>query len=339
MNRRNAILTGAAAMVSAADSNGQTGADQHVPSSQQPPNATGPTAANQNDPGAPNLESGLRGKVAVVTGAARGIGRSIAVEFAANGAHVVGIDIAGPATPITQYPHATAADLEQTGKLVTARGRKFVPVTADIRNMGALRDAARKAEEQLGGIDIVVADAGIQAFKPLLDMEDRDWHDIIDVNLTGTANTIRVFAPYLVKRGEGRIIVLSSTQGRHGTKNGSAYSASKWGILGLMKSAALELGQHKITVNAIIPGLIDTPMTRNEKRWSLAIGETVKNPPENPTEDQVAAVRLPRSPLGEPWLKPDQVAPAAVFLASKAAAMVTGAAYDVTGGDSAHNSA
>jgi NAD(P)-dependent dehydrogenase (short-subunit alcohol dehydrogenase family) len=102
---------------------------------------------------------------------------------------------------------------------------------------------------------------------------------------------------------------------------------------------ALELGQHKITVNAIIPGLIDTPMTRNEKRWSLAMGEVMKNPPEKPTEDQVIAARLPRSPLGVPFLQPDHVAPAAVFLASKAAAMVTGACYDVTGGDSAQNSA
>ncbi len=322
-----------------ASSGAQTGAGQQAPSQQQPPDASGPTAANQNDPGTPNLESVLTGKVAVVTGAARGIGRSIAVEFAANGADVIGVDIAGEVTPITQYPHATAADLEQTGKLVTARGRRFVPFTADIRNIASLREVARKAEEQLGGIDIVVADAGIQAFKPLLEMQDQDWHDVIDVNLTGTANTIRVFAPYLVKRGEGRIIVLSSMQGRHGTKNGSAYSASKWGIIGLMKSAALELGQHKITVNAIIPGLIDTPMTRNEKRWSLAMGETMKNPPAKPSEDQVVAARMPRSPLGEPWLQPDQVAPAAVFLASKAAAMVTGASYDVTGGDSAQNSA
>ncbi|MFL6447197.1 MAG: SDR family NAD(P)-dependent oxidoreductase [Bryobacteraceae bacterium] len=339
LNRREAILTGAAAIVSAADPSGQAVAGQRAPSSQQPPDATGPTAADQNDRGTPNLESVLTGKVAVVTGAARGIGRSIAVEFAANGVDVIGVDIAGPVTPVTRYPHATPADLEQTGKLVSARGRKFVPFTADIRNIGALREIARKSEEQFGGIDIVVADAGIQAFKPLLEMQDADWHDVIDVNLTGTANTIRAFAPSLVKRGEGRIIVLSSTQGRHGTKNGSAYSASKWGIIGLMKSAALELGQHKITVNAIIPGLIDTPMTRNEKRWSLAMGETMKNPPENPTEDQVVAARLPRSPLGEPWLKPDQVAPAAVFLASAGAAMVTGAVYDVTGGDSAHYAA
>ena len=312
-------------------------AGQQAPSGQQPAGANGPTAEAQRDPGSPNFESQLSGKVAVVTGAARGIGRSIAVEFAANGADVVGIDIAASPSPITQYPHATRVDLEQTGQLVAKHGRKFLPIVADIRSLSALREAASKAEAELGHIDIVVADAGIQAFKPLLEMEDQDWHDVIDINLNGTANTIRAFAPSLVKRGEGRIIVLASMQGRYGTKNGSAYSASKWGIIGLMKSAALELGQHKITVNAVIPGLIDTPMTHNEKRWSLAMGEVMKNPPEKPTEDQVTAARLPRSPLGVPWLQPDQVAPAAVFLASKAAAMVTGACYDVTGGDSAHD--
>jgi len=140
-----------------------------------------------------------------------------------------------------------------------------------------------------------------------------------------------------VRRGAGRLILVSSMQGRYGTKNGSAYSASKWGIIGLMKSAALELGKHKITVNTIEPGLIDTPLTRNDRRWSMAVGETMTTPPpEHPSEEETIKARLPKVPLGVPWLTPEQVAPVAVFLASDAAAMVTGACYDVTGGDSAH---
>ena len=127
-------------------------------------------------------------------------------------------------------------------------------------------------------------------------------------------------------------------QGRYGTKNGASYSASKWGIIGLMKSAALELGKHKITVNTIEPGLIDTAMTRNDKRWSMAVGESMTEPPpEHPTEEQVAKVRLAKTPMGVPWLTPEQVAPVAVFLATDAAGMVTGACYDVNGGDSAHD--
>lgn len=239
-----------------------------------------------------------------------------------------------------EYRPADAADLAETERQVRALGRKCLAVTADIRDIAALRRAADQVKQQLKQVDILVADAGIQVFKPLLEMDDRHWHDVIDVNLNGTANTIRAFAPTMVAAGKGgRIIVLASMQGRYGTKHGASYSASKWGIIGLMKSAALEFGAHQITVNAIVPGLIDTPMTRNERRWSEAIGETTKTPPQRPTEQQVIAARLSRSPLDVPWLTPEEVAPVAVFLASAAASMVTGACYDVTGGDSAHDTA
>jgi NAD(P)-dependent dehydrogenase (short-subunit alcohol dehydrogenase family) len=157
---------------------------------------------------------------------------------------------------------------------------------------------------------------------------------VIDNNLNGTANTIRAFAPKMVARRKGRIIVLSSMQGKHGTKDAASYSASKWGILGLMKSAALELGQYNITVNAVIPGLVDTPLTRYEKRLSESIAETGQKA-DNPTPQQAWDVRAATVPLGVGWLQPDDISPAAVFLASDAANMVTGAEYEVTGGDSA----
>ncbi len=279
----------------------------------------------------------LRGKVAVVTGAARGIGRSIAVDLARNGAKVVAVDAAARVSPKTEYAPATPQDLDETGKLLSTIGPKWATMVADIRDIQALRELADKVIAEFGGIDIVVANAAIQTFKPLLEMDDEDWNDTVHNNLDGTANTVRAFAPHLVKRGGGRLILISSMQGRYGTKNGAAYSASKWGIIGLMKSAALELGKHKITVNCIEPGLIDTPLTRNDKRWSMAVGETMTTPPpEHPSEKETIKARLPKVPLGVPWLQPEQVAPVAVFLASDAAAMVTGATYDVNGGDSAH---
>ena len=283
----------------------------------------------------PGRGSTLTGKVAVVTGAARGIGRAIAVEMAANGADVIAIDIAGPVSPASNAKPATPEELSETLRQIKAYGRKGEIIRADIRNIGALRAAADKVEKDYGKIDIVVADAAIQRWKPLLEMEDSDWSDVIENNLNGTANTIRAFAPKMVAQNHGRIIVLSSMQGKHGTKDAASYSASKWGILGLMKSAALELGQYGITVNALIPGLVDTALTRYEKRLSESMAETGRKPEADPTPQEAWDVRAPTVALKVGWLQPDDISPAAVFLASDAAAMVTGAEYEVTGGDSA----
>ena len=279
----------------------------------------------------------LWNKVAVVTGAARVIGRAAAVAFAREGADVAGIDINAPVDPRSGVKAATPEDFSETERLVRAAGRRWLGVTLDQRDLPSLRNAAVRIGREFGGIDIVFANAGIQAFKPLLEMEDADWHTQIDVNLTGTANAIRAFAPHLVKRGGGRIVVTSSTQGRHGTKNGAAYSASKWGIIGLMKSAALELGAYGIAVNAVIPGLIDTPLTRHEERFAQVLEESGKQPNGlSGSENDAREILAARSPLGVPWIEPDDVAPVVVFLASDAARMISGATYDVTGGDSAH---
>ena len=283
----------------------------------------------------------LAGKVAVITGAARGIGWATCVAFAREGAAVAGVDLAARASATTDFEQPTPEELEETGRLVQEAGGRWLSIRLDQRDLGALKDAAERAEREFGGLDVLFANAGIQAFKPLLEMQDPDWHDQIDVNLTGTANAIRAFAPHLVKRGGGRIIVTSSTQGRHGTLEGSAYSASKWGIIGLMKSAALELGAHKITVNAVIPGLIDTALTRHESRYAEAIETSGKTPTGDEAKDEKATVeaQTKKTPLGVPWIEPEDVAPVVVFLASDEAKMVSGATYDVTGGDSAHYSA
>jgi len=288
----------------------------------------------------PGPDECLRGKVAVVTGAARGIGRATAIAFAREGANIVGIDISAPVDVRSGVEAASPDELKETGQLVQAAGGRWLGIKLDQRNLPALRAAAVEAEREFGGIDILFANAGIQAFKPLLEMEDEDWHTQIDVNLTGTANSIRAFAPYLVKRGSWRIIVSSSTQGRHGMKNGAAYSASKWGIIGLMKSAALEFGTYGITVNAVVPGLIDTPLTRHKERYAQALQAAGKTPTGSSTDEEEARkVLTAKTPLGVPWIEPEDVAPVVVFLASAAARMVSGATYDVTGGDSANYTA
>ena len=283
----------------------------------------------------------LKGRVAVVTGAARGIGRAAAIALARSGADVAGIDICAPVDPRSGVTPATQADLDETGQLVRQAGRKWQSFVLDQRDLPSLRSAAAQIEHEFGGIDILFANAGIQSFWPILEMEDSDWQITIDVNLTGTANAIRAFAPAMVKRGSGRIIVTTSTQGRHGTLNASAYSASKWGIIGLMKSAALELGKHKITVNALVPGLIDTPLTRHEERYAQALEVAGRTPTGNLQKDEEEAKKIlqAKSPLGVPWIDPSDLAPIVVFLASDAARMVSGSTYDVTAGDSANNTA
>ena len=280
----------------------------------------------------------LTGKIAVVTGAARGIGRASAIALAEAGADVAGIDVAGPVSPILDFEPASQDDLAETGQRVEASGRRWLQKTLDQRHSDAVRGAAEEIEREWGGVDIVFANAGIQAFKALLEMQDPDWYDQIEVNLNGTANVVRAFAPLLVRRGGGRIIITSSTQGQHGTKFGSAYSASKWGLLGLMKSAALELGEYGITVNAVIPGLIDTALTRHEDRYAQALAEAGQTPSGDPDKDEPAARQAleKKTPLGVPWLEPEDVAPLVVFLASDAAHMVSGTALAATGGDSAH---
>lgn len=281
----------------------------------------------------------LKGKVAIVTGAARGIGRATAIAFAREGASIAGIDIAGPVSSTLEVEPATPDDLAETGRLVAETGASWHQIVLDQRDPEALQAAAAEVRKHFGKIDILFANAGIQAFKPILEMEGPDWHDQIDVNLTGTFNAIRAVAPHLVENGSGRIIVTSSTQGRHGTKYGAAYSASKWGILGLMKSAALELGRYGVTVNAVIPGLIDTPLTRHRSRYAQAVDDLTTQEPLEELEARARAVLAAKSPLHVPWIDPAAISPVVVFLASDDAAMVSGATYDVTGGDSANNSA
>ena len=327
-----ATLAAGIAMTGQATAQERTDTDPHMLAGQPVPE---PPSDKSAGPVRPGRGSMLAGKVAVVTGAARGIGRAIAVEFAANGADVIAVDIAGPVSTASNAAPATPEELAETVRQIRAYGRKAEGIQADIRDIGRLRQIADQVVSEHGKIDIVVANAAIQRWKPLLEMDDADWGDVIENNLNGTANTIRAFAPKMVTQRKGRIIVLSSMQGKHGTKNGASYSASKWGIIGLMKSAAMELGEYDITVNAILPGLVDTPLTRYEARFRNSMAEQGVTPPNDPTPQQAWDNRAPTVPMKVGWLQADDISPVAVFLASDAANMVTGANYEVTGGDSA----
>ena len=293
------------------------------------PRSAGPIVAGR--------DTQLGGKVAFVTGAARGIGRAIAVELAANGADVAIFDIAGYVSPASNAVPATPAELAETARQIKALGRRCIAIKGDIRRIGELRAAHDRVIAELGRIDIVVADAAIQRWRDLAEMEDSDWNDVIDNNVNGTANTVRAFCGTMLAQGSGRFILVSSMQGKHGTAGASSYSASKHAIIGLMKSAAEEFGKRGVTVNCILPGLVDTALTRYPARWRHVIGETQDDPPKNPTEAETWNNRAPRVPLRVAWLRPEDISPMAVFLASDAAAMCSGANFEVTGGDSAQD--
>jgi SDR family mycofactocin-dependent oxidoreductase len=208
----------------------------------------------------------LEGKVAFITGAARGQGRSHAIRLAAEGASIIAVDICAQIGTVP-YPMATAEDLAETVKEVEALDRRIVARQADVRDEAGLRAAFDAGVAELGPVDIVLANAGIA---PMSLHETHDaWQDVIDVNLTGVFNTVEIAIPSMIQRGQGGAIVLiSSTAGNNGiggpTRGGRGYTASKHGVVGLMRSYANSLAPHRIRVTSVHPTGVRTPMAVNE---------------------------------------------------------------------------
>jgi SDR family mycofactocin-dependent oxidoreductase len=207
----------------------------------------------------------LDGRVAFVTGAARGQGRAHAIRLAREGADVVVSDICAPVSPSVPYAAATPDDLLETVRLVEAEGRKVLARQVDIRDGGAMRQLVADGVEQFGRLDVLVANAGVLSWGRLWELTDEQWKTVIDTNLTGTWQTIRAVVPAMIDAGNGgSIIIVSSSAGLKATPGNGHYAASKHGLTGLTNSLALEVGEYGIRVNSIHPYSVATPMIENE---------------------------------------------------------------------------
>ncbi|HTO78031.1 MAG TPA: SDR family NAD(P)-dependent oxidoreductase [Thermoanaerobaculia bacterium] len=235
----------------------------------------------------------FRDRTVIVTGAGRGIGRSVALRFAEEGGKVALVA-------------RSENELEETERLVRKAGGRALALPADVTARDAAEECVRRAEAELGPVDVLVNNAGVFVWRPFLELTPDDWDRVIATNLTGAANFCRAVLPGMVARRRGRIVNVASVHGIRGDANVSAQSAAKFGLIGLTQSLAREFREHNIAVNAVCPGAV-----------------------ENRLDETGAAERA--SPLAEK-LWPRDVARTVLFLASDDAAAITGAALEILGG-------
>ena len=264
----------------------------------------------------------LEGKVAFITGAARGQGRSHAIRLAQEGADIVAVDICAQIASVP-YPMATPDDLAETAKQVEALDRRIFAAQADVRDAGALKAALDAGAAELGPVDIVLANAGIAPMS-LHEGSGDAWQDVIDVNLTGVFNTVEIAIPSMIERGQGGAIVLtSSTAGITGiggpTRGGLGYTAAKHGVVGLMRSYANILAPKRIRVNSVHPTGVNTPMVVNEVMQAFLASD--------PSLSDAMANALP---VG--MVEPVDISNAILWLVSDDARYVTGVTLPVDAG-------
>lgn len=271
----------------------------------------------------------VEGKVALITGAARGQGRSHALRLAEEGADIIAVDVCGPVSDDSQIEPATPDDLTTTADLVKGRNRRIVTAEVDVRDYDAMAAAVDSGVEQLGRLDIVVANAGIGNGGQTLDKtSETDWTDMIDVNLAGVWKSVKAAVPHILSGGQGGSIILtSSVGGLKAYPHTGHYIAAKHGVIGLMRAFAVELGQHSIRVNAVCPTNVNTPMFMNDGTMKL-FRPDLENP--GPDDLKVAAQFMHVLPVG--WVEPVDISNAVLFLASDEARYITGLPVTVDAG-------
>jgi (+)-trans-carveol dehydrogenase len=273
----------------------------------------------------------VEGKVAFITGAARGQGRSHAVRLAQEGADIIAVDVLEE-IPGAQYAAATKEDLAETVRQVEAADRRIVAVKADVRHFDGLKAAVDQGVAEFGRLDIVCANAGISTeMNPVEELSEDSWVDMIDVNLSGVWRTCKAAIPHIRAGGRGGSIILtSSAVGLKAFPNIAHYVSAKHGVLGLMRAMAVELAGDWIRVNSIHPTNVDTPLLQTERMWRRFRPDL-----ENPTREDCAEAAFSMHLLNIPWIDTTDVSSAVAFLASDEARYITGIALPIDAGLSA----
>ncbi|WP_072801520.1 mycofactocin-coupled SDR family oxidoreductase [Rhodococcoides yunnanense] len=268
------------------------------------------------------------GKVALVTGAARGQGRSHAVRLAAEGAAIVAVDLCRDVST-TDYALGTEEDLAETARAVEAEGGRILTKVGDTRVQTDLDSAVAAGLSRFGSVDIAVANAGIVSWAPVHEISDAQWTEMIDINLTGTWRTIKAVVPAMLERKSGSIVIVNSGAGLSGPNNLAHYAAAKHGLVGLMRSASNELSPEGIRVNSVHPSQVDTPMIMHDSLFGLFRPDL-----EKPTKDDIVGVSQRLHTIPVPWVEPVDVSHAVLFLASDDARYITGTSLPVDAGGS-----
>jgi len=269
----------------------------------------------------------VEGKVAFITGAARGQGRSHAIRLAQEGADIIAVDLCGQVDSVP-YPMSTPEDLAQTVKEVEALDRRIVASQADVRDYGALKAALDAGVAELGRLDIVSANAGISSVGRADELPEQTWQDMIGTNLTGVWHAAKAAIPHLKAGGRGGSIILtSSAAGLMAMENIGHYVSAKHGVVGLMRTLALELAPDNIRVNSLHPTMVNTPMIMNDPTYRLFRPDL-----ENPTVDDAGPAFLTLNALPIKWVEPVDISNALLFLASDEARYITGVTLPIDAG-------
>ena len=271
----------------------------------------------------------VEGKVAFVTGAARGQGRSHALRLAQEGADIIAIDIEGQIGTVP-YAMSTPEDMAETVRQIEALDRRIVARQADVRDFGAVKAALDEGVAELGKLDIVSANAGIFSFGTMEELTDDEWDQLQDVNLKGVWHTAKAAIPHLKANKGGSMILTSSTAGIHAIPNIGHYVAAKHGVVGLMKTLAMELASDWIRVNSVHPTSVDTDMIQNSAAYELFAPDLK---PEERTKEVLAERYASLSLLPIPWVQPVDISNAVLWLASDEARYVTGLELKVDAGE------